>query len=360
MRLKFFTLIFAVGMMAIAPVRLTYPFTLEEIVSIVGLAESVPDIDAAWVSASGLCSLQRNDSKSEFRAVASESRMDRFHAASITKLLTATVIMQLRDEGLLSLEDPVAHYEPSFSGSPILIKHLLTHTSGLRDRKRAKGRTTKAEVDAYIHSLSRQKIKITPGSEWRYVDAGFNLLGRVIEAVTDRSYGEAITDRILVPLAMRNSSFMLADNTEARPVPAYNKRGKPQEHPWDLAFLPSSGLQTTASDLALFAGMVLNVFQNRRSPVSSPETLMEMTTARIVTDWPGIMQGYGWQLATTDQGNQWRRAGSEAGFEGLLTVYPDPGFGIVVLGNRQDWPRFELEREIRLRLLEEAEICAAG
>ncbi len=64
-------------------------------------------------------------------------------------------------------------------------------------------------------------------------------------------------------------------------------------------------------------------------------------------------------MTNTPQGPQWRHAGGEAGFESLLTIYPEAGFGIALLGNKEDWPRFELEREIRSTLLKTQNICTA-
>ena len=141
-------------------------------------------------------------------------------------------------------------------------------------------------------------------------------------------------------------------------VQAYDRLGNPREHPWDLAFLPSSGLQTTATDLAIFAQAVLQTSGSESKPIVSLDSLHEMTAVRIATEWHGVSQGYGWQLANTRQGRQWRHAGAEAGFESLLTVYPEAGFAIAVLGNKQDWPRFEFEREIVSRLVEMPNICA--
>jgi len=266
--------------------------------------------------------------------------------------------MQLRDEGSLSLDDQVEIYEPTFSDSPIRIRHLLTHTSGLRDRRRADGRTTEAEVDVYIRSLAAQRIRRTPGSDWRYADAGFNLLGRIIERVTGKPYSIVMKERLLVPLGMQDSDFDLSQIPAEDRVQAFNKRGRPQEHPWDLAFLPSSGLQTTARDLAIFAQAILEISGMESQGVLSRESLCEMTNERLATEWDGVAQAYGWQLADTPQGPQWRHAGGEAGFESLLTIYPEKGLAIAVLGNTKDWPRFELEQVIRSRLVETPGFCA--
>lgn len=334
-----------------SPRVLANPLTLDDIVSSVDSAADTPNIDAAVVTMDSLCEL------SGASQPANSTKRSRFHAASISKLFTAIVIMQLRDEGALSLHDQVGDYELAFSDSPIRIEHLLTHTSGLRDRRRADGRTTDAEVDAYIRSLAKQRIRKSPGSDWRYADAGFNLLGRIIENVTGKPYSIVMKERLLVPIGMRDSDFNLDNIPVENRFQAFSKQGKPQNHPWDLAFLPSSGLQTTAIDLAFFAQAVLKTSDNESKPILSPDSLHEMTMERITTEWDGVSQGYGWQLVNTRQGRQWRHAGGEAGFESLLTLYPEAGVAIAVLGNKQDWPRFELEQEIMSRLLKTPNIC---
>jgi D-alanyl-D-alanine carboxypeptidase len=325
--------------------------TLEDIVSSVDSAADTPNIDAAVVTFDSVCTL------SDGSRLAGSTIRNRFHAASISKLFTAIVIMQLRDEGALSLQDHVGAYEPAFSDSPIRINHLLTHTSGLQDRRRADGRTTDAEVDAYIRSLAKQTTGNSPGSDWRYSDAGFNLLGRVIEHVTGKPYSIVMKERLLVPVGMQDSNFDLSHIPVENRVQAVSRRGNPREHPWDLAFLPSSGLQTTATDLAMFAQAVLQTSRGESKPMISLDSLHEMTTVRIATEWDGVSQGYGWQLANTRQGRQWRHAGAEAGFESLLTIYPEAGLAIAVLGNKQDWPRFEFEQEIMSRLLKTPNSC---
>lgn len=342
------------------PHVLAQPLTLDDIVSSVDSAADTPNIDAAVVTLDSLCTLPNASESAEPGGSGDSTIRSRFHAASISKLFTAIAIMQLRDEGVLSLHDQVGVYEPAFSDSAIRIEHLLTHTSGLRDLRRADGRTTEAEVDEYIRSLAKQRISQTPGSDWRYADAGFNLLGRIIEHVTGKPYSMVMKERLLAPIGMQDSDFNLSHIPVENRVQAYDKRGKPQKHPWDLAFLPSSGLQTTATDLALFAQDVLKISVSESERILSLESLHEMTMDRMATEWHGVTQGYGWQLANTRQGHQWRHAGGEAGFESLLTIYPEAGFGIAVLGNKQDWPRFEFEQEVRSRLLKTQNICTVN
>ena len=310
-------------------------------------------VDAAFRSEQEQCSALASQGTEE-TAVA----IPRLHAASISKLFTAIAIFQLRDEGLLQLSDPAGRYEPLCAESTISLQQLLTHESGLRDRDRADSRMETAEVERYFAKLARQQPRAMKGVSWHYADAGFNLLGRVIEQITGQSFGQVIKTRILDPSGMSNSSFDANQIDKDSLVRVANRRGKPRPHPWDLAFVGSSGLQTTAADLLEFSATILADARTDRGVLLSAASLEEMTSPQASTRWPGISQGYAWQLAESDAGPVWRHAGGEAGFESLLTIYPQEGISIVVLGNQPDWPRFELEEQIRKAIQEGRNLCA--
>jgi len=311
--------------------------------------ELPPQLDAALVADGAFCAL--------IAPVGPENAVLRYHAASITKLLTAIVVFSLEEEGALSIDDPVGDYVAAFDDSPIVIGQLLTHTSGLRDRRRPDGRETAAEVGDYIELLAQQPLARPPGARWHYADAGYNLLGIVIESATGMPYVDVVVERVLEPLEMRHSTFFPAAIPDDDRVSAYNRRGRAYAHPWDRAFLPSSGLQTTAADLARFAAAVLEIASGSEDGIIEPATLARMTAVQVKTEWDGISQGYGWQIAETAAGVQWRHAGGEAGFESLLTLYPEHGIGIALLGNREDWPRFEFERAVRDAALAAGAAC---
>ena len=311
--------------------------------------ELPPQLDAALVANGEYCAL--------IAPTGPDGAVLRFHAASITKLMTAVVIFSLEEDGALSIDDPVGDYVAAFDGSPIIIRQLLTHTSGLRDRRRPDGRKTATEVGEYIETLAAQRPTEPPGTRWHYADAGYNLLGIVVESATGMPYVDVVVERLLEPLEMRYSTFFPTAIPEDDRVSAYDRRGRAYPHPWDRAFLPSSGLQTTAADLARFAAAMLDIAQGGRGGIVEPETLARMTAPRVATEWDGIMQGFGWQIADTSAGIQWRHAGSEAGFESLVTLYPEHGLGIALLGNRKDWPRFDFERAVRDAALEAGSSC---
>ena len=317
-----------------------------------------PVVDVAITTAEKVCQARLYGEDQE---VSANTAPPRFHAASISKLLTATVIMQLQRQGKLSINDLLSSYEPAFAGSSIKLADLLTHTSGLRDGSRLKALRDQHEVDNYIAALAKQKLVSRPGERWAYSDAGYNLLGRVVERTTGHPFADAMRERVLEPLGMHDSDFDITRIPAQQRLTAFDRSGKELPHPWDLAYLPSSGLQTTADDLAKFARAILAT--DKGPAIASPingQIVREMTQVRIATEWHGIGQGLGWQISISELGPRWRHAGGERGFESLITLYPDKGFGIVVLGNRADWPRFELEQKLRALWSEIAADCAVA
>ncbi|MDJ0941449.1 MAG: serine hydrolase [Woeseiaceae bacterium] len=334
-------------LLVLLPLQPTAADSLADAVSDLDLP---PALDAALVVDGEICGLGLG--------AGDDVSYPRFHAASITKLITTIAVFRLVEAERLRLEDRVGDYVEGFEDSPITIEQLLTHTSGLRDSQRADGRVSREDVDKYVGSLSRQR---TAGrAKWLYADANFNLLGRVIEEVADRPYADFVDDAVLDALDMGGSTFTLFHIPDADRVPSFDKRGRSLRHPWDRAFLPSSGLQTTAGELMLFADAILDIADGATDGVVQPASLRTMTTEVVDTNWNGVAQGYGWQLATSDAGRVWRHAGGEAGFESLLTIYPEKGLAIAVLGNRKDWPRFELERRLREWALNNPGACRSA
>jgi CubicO group peptidase (beta-lactamase class C family)/peptidoglycan/LPS O-acetylase OafA/YrhL len=127
---------------------------------------------------------------------------------SLTKTFTTTLIMQLVDEGLLSLDDPVGGMGMGFKHGQITIRQLLTHTSGLSKYKTnngyvAKG-TTPVDVLRYV---SEQPLRNPPGSYVNYSTSGFSLLGLVLEQKTGKTFEELLRTRITDPLGYQISTF---------------------------------------------------------------------------------------------------------------------------------------------------------
>src|SRR3954452_23486730 len=139
-----------------------------------------------------------------------------FHVASVSKQFTATAIMLRAEDGKLSVDDNIRKYLPEIPdyGTPITIRHLLTHTSGLRDQwaliglargRFEENRITEADV---MDIVPRQKaLNFKPGSEYLYSNTGFTLLAVIVKRVSGESLKDFAARRIFKPLGMTNTHF---------------------------------------------------------------------------------------------------------------------------------------------------------
>lgn len=132
---------------------------------------------------------------------------------SITKQFTSTAIMMLADEGKLSIDDDITTYLPGYPthGKKITIEHLLTHTSGIASYtgKRAfrANMTRDMSVAQMIDFFKNDPLDFEPGSQWRYNNSGYFLLGAIIEKVSGMPYSKFVEQRIFVPLGMDQTAY---------------------------------------------------------------------------------------------------------------------------------------------------------
>ena len=127
---------------------------------------------------------------------------------SLTKTFTTTLIMQLVDEGLISLDDPVGNMGMGFKHGQITIRQLLTHTSGLSKYKTKNGYVAKGTTPMdVLRYVSEQPLRNPPGSYVDYSTSGFSLLGLVLEQKTGKTFEELLRSRITDPLGYQISTF---------------------------------------------------------------------------------------------------------------------------------------------------------
>jgi D-alanyl-D-alanine carboxypeptidase len=146
-----------------------------------------------------------------------------FWWASAGKMLTAATILQLAEEGRLSLQDPIARYVPGVpNGEAITLEHLLAHTSGLfsanEDRRVREGRVRLTLADE-LAVLRRHGAMFCPGERWRYSNSGYGLLGAVVEKVDGRPFAEAATTRVLNKMGAGSLRVLKPDDEAADVAP---------------------------------------------------------------------------------------------------------------------------------------------
>ena len=273
-----------------------------------------------------------------------------YRLASVTKLFTATAIMQLRDAGKLQLDDPVAKYLPWFTirtryadAPPITIRHLLTHTSGL-PREAAFPYWTDNNFPAreqIIETLPKQETIFPPETKWKYSNLALSVAGEIVSAVAGEPYAVYIQQHILEPLGMKSTSIVFPEEHKSRLAVAYGRRmpdGTRAVRPFmdTKGITPAGNLSSTVEDLALFASLQLRKGMSDGNQILKGSTLREMHRVQwLEPDWKSG-QGLGFALERDGERTLVGHGGSLAGYRTQITISPEEKIAVIVLTNADD------------------------
>ncbi|MEO6864728.1 MAG: serine hydrolase domain-containing protein [Gemmatimonadaceae bacterium] len=269
-----------------------------------------------------------------------------YDLASLTKVVaTTSAIMALYDDGTIHLDDKVVHWIPTFTGGwkdSVTIRQLLTHRSGLppgRELWRHMGDPARARAAV----ISTPLVKgCPPGSCYMYSDLGADMLGFIAEAASGERLDDFTERRIFDPLGMMSTTFKVQPEDMHYLAPTGAPRGR--VHDSNAAALGGiaghAGLFSTASDLAVFAQMLLNGGAYEGTRIFSTATVRLFTTRAAGT------RALGWD--TCDSANVRAtcgrylsaRAFGHTGFTGTsMWIDPDRRMFMILLTNRVDNPR---------------------
>jgi CubicO group peptidase (beta-lactamase class C family) len=258
---------------------------------------------------------------------------DLFWIASMTKPMAAVAVLMLQDEGKLSVNDPVQKHLPEFTNqwmvasrsatnvalvrSPraILIRDLLTHTSGLGDVPAPRSDCSLAELTM---AYAREPLKFPPGSRWEYCNSGINVLGRIVEVVSGVPFAEFLQKRLFNPLDMDDTTFWPNASQAKRIAKTYRAGANGALEETTIPFIkgaltdrkrtpyPSGGLFSTARDVSHFYRMMLDGGRYGGKRLFSREAVAEMTrtqTGEIKTGFvDGMSWGYGFAVVKEPKG----------------------------------------------------------
>ena len=227
-----------------------------------------------------------------------------FDAASLTKVIaTAPAVMLLVQRGLVKIDAPVQDYIEEFrrdGKDAITVRHLLTHTSGLR----AGLSPRPAGARSAIHMACQEKVTNAPGTFFRYSDINFILLGELVQRVSGQPLQQFTSQQIFHPLGMKDTRYLPWSENPPRIAPTERDgtnwlRGVVHD-PTARAMegvAGHAGLFTTASDLARFARMMLNLGELDGVRLFRPETVSAMTAVQSPA---GVTakRGFGWDIDT--------------------------------------------------------------
>jgi CubicO group peptidase (beta-lactamase class C family) len=298
---------------------------------------------------------------------------------SMTKLVTATAIVQLAERGVLELDDPIRGFVSEFPsgdrGRRVTIRHLLSHSAGLANPIPVgwvrPAETPTADLHEFTSRLlaKHSRLRSEPGERASYSNLGYLVLGEVIEAASGRPYTDYVRSNILSPLGMTSTDFVYRDDMAPRAATGYHPRFNVMtpllrrmvpagifDHRigrlWAFSRFcvqgaPYGGLVGTVHDAARFLRLHLAGIDVPSSSVLSPEGIaaMQLPTAR----GRKLDVALGWfhRRADKDIGNRyWEHLGGGAGFFNTMRIYPELKLGLVAMGNLTRWNYRTLARAV--------------
>lgn len=253
-----------------------------------------------------------------------------YRAGSISKLVTAMLVMQDVEAGRVDLDAPVARYLPAFApqngfGVPVTVRHLLTHRAGLV-REPPVGSYFDAGdpgLEALVASLGTTRLVTAPGSAYRYSNAGIAVLSALVARLAGKSFDMVAKERFLAPAGMTSSSFRVAGCrlAHAETVPF----GGPRVFSpvFDLGLAGAGGLATTPADLARLGTALLR----NGGGLVRPETLERMWQPATGVGGKGL----GFNIADFAGQRRIGHGGAIYGYTADLALLPQAGIGVAVM-----------------------------
>jgi CubicO group peptidase (beta-lactamase class C family) len=287
--------------------------------------------------------------------------------ASITKPFTATAILQLRDEGLLSLDDPLERYLPEFGAvqergggrrADVTLRRLLTHRSGLVTES-PPTRWSEPRFpsrDEVLAALPETAVVIPADSAWKYSNLGFGLLGEVIARVGGRPYAEHLQEAILAPLGMGASGLEPDARGVARRMTGYTAR-EHEDRPSVAPVVSLDGvaacgqLQSSVRDLARWLAFQCREDGGERggAQVLSGRSLAEMHRPQFAEpDWSSG-HALAWRITRVGERVYHTHGGGIHGYASNVSFNLPRRAGAIVLANA--WPS-AMPAQLALQLLE--------
>jgi CubicO group peptidase (beta-lactamase class C family) len=257
-----------------------------------------------------------------------------FLLASITKPMTAAAVMILADRGALSLDGPVARHIPEFGGGErprVLIRHLLTHTSGLPDMlpENEELRRRHAPLRDFVAGACQTPLLFSPGTRVQYQSMGILLAAEIVERVTRRRLRDFLKAEVFQPLGMKGASLGLGGRPIAQTMPCQVEQ--PSDWDWNSPYWrdlgsPWGGALAAAADVNRF----LRYFVRRDARVLRPET----AAAMVANQTPGLNQswGLGWMVGRRfGKGCSAHTFGHSGSTGTLAWLDPDKDLSLVLL-----------------------------
>lgn len=261
-----------------------------------------------------------------------------FHVASVSKQFTTAAIVDLAQQGQLSLDDDIRRYLPFVPdfGPTITIRHLANHTSGLRDQwellAMAGWRLDDVITKEQIHKLVRQQraLNFAPGEKYMYCNTGYTLMADIVAAIAGQPFPAFMQTHFFKPLGMVHTHFhddhaLIVPNRAYSYAPAAN--GGFKKSVLNYATVGASSLFTTVEDLARW------VQHFEEGQQAGAAWLEQMQQPGVLNDGKVLDYALGLSVSSYRGLKTVGHSGGDAGFRSHLLRFPDQHFAVIVLSN---------------------------
>lgn len=260
-----------------------------------------------------------------------------FRLASVSKQFTAAAIMILQERGKLNTSDLACKYltECPTAWQPITIRHLLTMTHGIPNITALEIgglRSLPIPMDQWYETTSKKPLEYTPGEKFKYLNAGYTVLGLIIERVSGKSYGEFMQENIFTPLGMKRTGYEVPLRIIKNRAIGYKQlQGDPIANvPYReiIRMYSAGGIYSTTEDLLLWDQVLYT------DKLLSKKSIDEMFTPfREMV--PGRGYAYGWWSSQQFGRRRLAHGGNATGFITYFARYPEDRVTVIVLSNNQ-------------------------
>jgi CubicO group peptidase (beta-lactamase class C family) len=261
----------------------------------------------------------------------------RFRLGSMNKMFTAVATLQLVQNGKLDLKAPLGNYLTDYKNkdvaSKVTIEQLLSHTGGTGDifgPEFDKNRLELKTLQDYVKLYGNRGPEFEPGSQWKYSNYGFLLLGVIVEKVSGQSYYDYVRDHIFKPAGMIATASEPEDQVVADRSTGYMRSEgtgwQPNTDTLPYRGTSAGGGYSTVEDLLKFATAL------QTNKLLKPQYTEMLTTGKVETP-NGGRYAYGFQEASVNGTRCFGHGGGAPGMNGELKICPGPGYVVAVLSN---------------------------
>ncbi|MFT4661360.1 MAG: CubicO group peptidase (beta-lactamase class C family) [Glaciecola sp.] len=269
-----------------------------------------------------------------------------FRVGSITKSLTGFLLLKLQQDGVLKLDDPVEKYLPEIKKlinydqyPPITFRQLASHTSGIDRESRyreANFGSVKEWEEKVLSSIPETSFRFTPNERFGYSNIGYAILGFAISRAADKPFTELIKEKILQPLAMTNTFFVVPENKKNNlakgmaggPTAELDYELPLKEHEGRGYRIPNGGLYSTANDMAKFMKACMGY-----STILNEVSLQLLQNSQTPTVRLRSNYSFGFILYSGQGINTAGHGGSTPGYSAHFEFEKNTKYGIIIMRN---------------------------